>query len=142
MRKVRVLISVLLVMLGSSFAFAYDGTVYGDSIGKFTRKEFIDTASDSDYARELVESATDGADIERFYNVNEDNLDAEDYELLGDLETYILDTYKVRNRDCFFHIIVRGETANGWDGWLTMTHYSDSASSNFYHYIYYFAVEE
>ncbi len=142
MRKVKVLISVLLVMLGSSFVFAYDGSVFGDSIGKFSRKEFIETASDMDYARELVETATDYSDIVRFYNVNEDNLDEEDYELLGDLEEYIMDTYNVRNRDCFFHIIMRGETEDGWDGWMTMTHYSDSASSNFYHYIYYFAVEE
>lgn len=142
MRKLKVFISVLLFVLVASSAFAYDGSVYGDSIGKFSRKEFIETASDSDYAKELIETATDGADLERFYNVNEDNLDEEDYELLNDLETYIMDNYKVRNKDCFFHIIMRGETKKGWDGWMTMTHYSDSASSKFFHYIYYFAVEE
>ena len=142
MRKSKVLISVLLFVLVASSAFAYDGTVYGDSIGKFSRKEFIETASDLDYARELVETATDGAEIERFYNVNEDNLDEEDLELINDVEAYISDTYKVRNRDCFFHVIVRGETPNGWDGWMIMTNYSDSASSEFFHYIYYFAVEE
>ena len=129
-------------MLVASSAFAYDGTVYGDSIGKFSRKEFIETASDLDYARELVETATDGAEIERFYNVNEDNLDEEDLELINDVEAYISDTYNVRNRDCFFHVIVRGETPNGWDGWMIMTNYSESASSEFFHYIYYFAVEE
>ena len=142
MRKSKVLISVLLFVLVASSAFAYDGTVYGDSIGKFSRKEFIETASDLDYARELVETATDGAEIERFYNVNEDNLDEEDLELINDVEAYISDTYKVRNRDCFFHVIVRGETPNGWDGWMIMTNYSESASSEFFHYIYYFAVEE
>ena len=142
MRKSKVLISVLLFVLVASSAFAYDGTVYGDSIGKFSRKEFIETASDLDYARELVETATDGAEIERFYNVNEDNLDEEDLELINDVEAYISDTYKVRNRDCYFHIIVRGETPNGWDGWMIMTNYSDSAASKFFHYIYYFAVEE
>lgn len=83
-------------VLVTSSAFAYDGSVYGDSIGKFLRKEFIETASDSDYAKELIETATDGADLERFYNV--DNLDEEDYELLNDLETYIIDNYKVRNK--------------------------------------------
>ena len=142
MRKSKVLISVLLFVLVASSAFAYDGTVYGDSIGKFSRKEFIETASDLDYARELVETATEGAELERFYNVNEDNLDEEDLELINDVEAYISDTYKVRNRDCFFHVIVRGETPNGWDGWMIMTNYSDSASSEFFHYIYYFAVEE
>ena len=142
MRKSKVLISVLLFVLVASSAFAYDGTVYGDSIGKFSRKEFIETASDLYYARELVETATDGAEIERFYNVNEDNLDEEDLELINDVEAYISDTYKVRNRDCFFHVIVRGETPNGWDGWMIMTNYSESASSEFFHYIYYFAVEE
>ena len=50
MRKSKVLISVLLFVLVASSAFAYDGTVYGDSIGKFSRKEFIETASDLDYA--------------------------------------------------------------------------------------------
>jgi len=142
MRKVKVLLSALLVLMVSSFAFAYDGTVYGDSFGKFSRKEFMEAASDDEYARELVETATDGAEIERFYNVNEDNLDEEDLELINDVEAYISDTYKVRNRDCYFHIIVRGETPNGWDGWMIMTNYSESASSEFFHYIYYFAVEE
>ena len=142
MRKSKVLISVLLFVLVASSAFAYDGTVYGDSIGKFSRKEFMEAASDDEYARELVETATDGAEIERFYNVNEDNLDEEDLELINDVEAYISDTYKVRNRDCFFHVIVRGETPNGWDGWMIMTNYSESASSEFFHYIYYFAVEE
>ena len=142
MRKSKVLISVLLFVLVASSAFAYDGTVYGDSIGKFSRKEFMETASDLDYAKELVDTATDGAELERFYNVNEDNLDEEDLELINDVEAYISDTYKVRNRDCYFHIIVRGETPNGWDGWMIMTNYSESASSEFFHYIYYFAVEE
>lgn len=63
-------------VLVTSSAFAYDGSVYGDSIGKFLRKEFIETASDSDYAKELIETATDDAD----------------------LETYIIDKYKVRNK--------------------------------------------
>lgn len=96
MRKLKVFISVLLFVLVTSSAFAYDGSVYGDSIGKFLRKKFIETASDSDYVKELIETATDGADLERFYNV--DNLDEEDYELLNDLETYIMDNYKVRNK--------------------------------------------
>ena len=142
MRKIKILISVLLVMLASSFAFAYDGTVYGDSVGRFSRKEFMETASNLNYARELVETSIDDAELERFYNVNEDNLDEEDLELISDIETYIFDTYKVRNRDCYFHIVVRGETKNGWDGWMIMSNYSDSASSKFFHYIYYFAVKE
>ena len=66
MRKLKVFISVLLFVLVTSSAFAYDGSVYGDSIGKFSRKEFIETV-------------TDGAD----------------------LETYIMDNYKVRNKDKF-----------------------------------------
>ena len=142
MRKVKVLLSAILVLMTSTFTFAYDGTVFGDSFGKFSRKEFMETASDLDYARELVETATDGAELERFYNVNEDNLDEEDLELINDVEAYISSTYKVRNRDCFFHVIVRGETSNGWDGWMIMTNYSDSAASPFFHYIYYFAIKE
>ena len=66
-------------VLVTSSAFAYDGSVYGDSIGKFLREEFIETASDIGYAKELIETATDGAD----------------------LETYIMDNYKVRNKDKF-----------------------------------------
>ena len=66
MRKLKVFISVLLFVLVTSSAFAYDGSVYGDSIGKFSRKEFTETV-------------TDGAD----------------------LETYIMDNYKVRNKDKF-----------------------------------------
>lgn len=66
-------------VLVTSSAFAYDGSVYGDSIGKFLRKEFIETASDIGYAKELIETATDGAD----------------------LEPYIMDNYKVLNKDKF-----------------------------------------
>ena len=51
-------------VLVTSSAFAYDGSVYGDSIGKFLRKKFIETASDSDYAKELIETVTEEADIE------------------------------------------------------------------------------
>ena len=79
MRKLKVFISVLLFVLVTSSAFAYDGSVYGDSIGQFLRKEFIETASDIGYAKELIETVTDGAD----------------------LETYIMDNYKVRNKDKF-----------------------------------------
>lgn len=99
MRKLKVFISVLLFVLVTSSAFAYDGSVYCDSIGQFSRKEFIEIASDIGYAKELIETVTDGADLERFYNV--DNLDEEDYELLNDFETYIMDNYKVRNKDKF-----------------------------------------
>ncbi len=140
MRKLKVLIASLLLFMGSSLAFAYDGSVFGDTFGKYSRREFIDLASDMDYAKELVETATDDADILRFYNVNDDNLDEEDLDLIEGLEDYIFDNYSVKNKSCYFHVIVRGETDDGWDGWMVLSHYSDSA--DFYHYVYYFEVED
>ncbi|MCR5187820.1 MAG: hypothetical protein K6C97_02705 [Treponema sp.] len=141
MRKVKILISSLFVFMLASFAFAYDGDVLsGECIGQLSRKEFMEEVSDPDEAEEMFESSMDGFDLIKFYQVTEDNLDEEDYQLMSDVQDYIVDNYDFNNKDCFLHLIKRGDIDDGLDGWMVFSHYSSSASSDFLHYIYYFAI--
>ncbi len=135
-------LAALLLSVAAGVVFAYDGTVVGGKDGEFSRKEFIEAAADMDQIYSVVETFAQGAEILRFYNVNEDNMDEEDVSFFNDVTAYIKDKYTVKNRDGYSHIVVRGETQDGTDGWLILSHYSASASDKWFHYIYYFEIAD
>ncbi len=137
----KMLLGLLLSVLAVSL-FAYDGSVVGGPDGELSRKDFIESCSDGEQMYTIVATYAQGREILRFSNVNEDNMDEEDVALLNDVLAYIVDTYGVQNRQCYSHIVKRGDIDGGFDGWLVLSHYSASASDKWFNYIYYFALAD
>ena len=120
--------------------FAYDGTIYGGYDGSFSRREFIQQASDEELAYSIIEEMNP-KEVIKFFNVNEDTLDEEDAQLIDDVDTYVEDNYEVKHRDAYSFVVIRSHDGNYMDGWVVLLHYSQGAAYPYYHYIYYFSAE-
>lgn len=137
--KLKKILSVMLVSVLAAMAFAYDGSVQGNSLGSYTEREFDAECSDMDSVYQVLQSIVGGATITNFFNVNDSTGDAEDAELTDDLVDFIKRNYKVRNKDAYAHIVYRGETVDGSNGyWFVLSHF---ISNKWGHYIYYFEVQ-
>ena len=121
----------------SAALFAYDGTTYGGYDGSFSRYQFIQQASDIDLARNAV-NGFGKVRIDKLFRITEDDVDEEDVEFINNQEAFILRNFKVAGGDAFSYAVKRGDTANGWDGWVVFSHYS--SSQGWLHYLYYFSI--
>jgi hypothetical protein len=118
--------------------FSYDGDVFGGYDGSFSRYAFIQEASNINLARGVLRSAAgSNVRIDKFFSIEEDDVDEEDVQMLNDLESHIFTQYRVENRDAFSFFVKRGDTNKGIDGWIVFSHYLDA--SGWFHYLYYFA---
>ena len=129
---------VALVFLGVPL-FAYDGTLFGGSDGNFTRYSWIQQASSLDLARTLVNAHRGNLRIDKLFSIGEDDVDMEDVQVINDIEAYIGNNYRVGNGDAFSFIVKRGNLTRGFDGWVVLSHYSNS--QGWLHYLYYFSVK-
>lgn len=120
--------------------FAYDGTIYGGYDGSFSRDEFIQQASDEEVAYSVIEKM-EPKKVIKFFNIDEDTLDAEDAQLIDDVDTYVEDNYKVKHKDAYSFVVIRSKDGKHTDGWVVLLHYLKGADSAYYHYIYYFSAE-
>ena len=137
--KKRGVVLFLLICLVATGAFAYDGTIYGGYDGSFSRYSFIQQCQDGSAARSVVD-ALKPTSVDKFFQVTEDNADQEDVQLIEDVWKYICNNYKVNDKDAFSHIVVRTQSDEQMDGWVVLTHCSESAQEPVLHYIYYFSV--
>jgi hypothetical protein len=128
---------VLFVFLAVS-VFPYDGTATGGYDGSFSRYNFIQQASNIDLARNLVQGLGNNIRIDKLFQITEDGVDEEDVEFINNQEAFILRNFNVKNGDAFSYAVKRGDTNNGWDGWVVFSHYS--SSQGWLHYLYYFSV--
>jgi hypothetical protein len=76
--------------------------------------------------------------IDTFFSIGEDDVDAEDVQMINDLEEYIYYEYYLENGDSYSHLIKRGNTTYGSDGWIVFSHFL--SSSGWYHYVYYYSI--
>ncbi|MDR2177341.1 MAG: hypothetical protein LBP20_04775 [Treponema sp.] len=130
---------VVLFILTTPNAVAYDGTVSGGYDGNFTRYSFIQQASDINLARNVLRNAFgQNIQIEKLFSIGEDDVDEEDVQMLNDLEAYIPTQYRLENGDAYSYAVRRGGTNNGFDGWIVFSHYLNS--NGWYHYVYYFSI--
>jgi hypothetical protein len=113
--------------------------VFGGYDGNFTRYSFIQQASDINLARNVLRNAFgENIQIEKIFSIGEDDVDEEDVQMINDLETYIPTQYRLENGDAYSYAVRRGETSNGFDGWIVFSYYLNS--NGWYHYVYYFSV--
>lgn len=136
------LFAVFAVILFSACLFAYDGTVYGGKDGIYVRRAWTVEASDPALARDLLIDAYKGqseSKITKFYLITKDLADAEDNQLIDDVEDFIDEEYNVEHKAGYSHIVIRNDNGNYVDGWLVLSHYTNA--DGFLHYIYYFCIE-
>ncbi|MDR0610168.1 MAG: hypothetical protein LBG58_08675, partial [Planctomycetaceae bacterium] len=132
-------IGVLFILITPNVIFAYDGDVFGGYDGNFTRYAFIQQASDINLARNVLRNAFGtNTRIEKLFSIGEDDVDEEDVQMINDLEAYIPTQYRLENGDAYSYTVRRGETNNGFDGWIVFSHYLNS--NGWYHYVYYFSI--
>jgi hypothetical protein len=132
---------VFFVLLGMivSGAYAYDGTLWGGYDGNFTRYNYIQQASDINLARSVLRGRFgNNITIRTIFSIGEDDVDEEDVQVINDISAYIGRNFRVSNGDAFSYAVKRGNTNNGWDGWVVFSHYS--SSQGWIHYLYYFEI--
>ena len=135
----KILIAIVLFLFLVISVFPYDGSVYGGYDGNFTRYNFIQQASNIDLARNVVRTVFgNNIRIDKFFQITEHSVDEEDVEMLNNQEVFILRNFRVVNGDAFSYVVKRGDSSNGWDGWVVFSHYSNSQS--WLHYLYYFSI--
>ena len=123
---IKLLIYVYLILAAALAAYAYDGTIIGGYTGSISRYDFIQTAADSTCMEEIL------------YGIFEDDVDPEDVSVINSVYEYMHNEYFIENRDMYSHFVIRGETDEGGDGWLVLSHYVDS--SGWLHYLWYFSI--
>lgn len=136
------LFALLAAMLFTTGLFAYDGTVYGGKDGIYIRRAWTVESSDPALAREILIETYKGqpdAKITKFYLVTKDLADAEDNQLIDDIEDFIDEEYGVENKAAYSHIVIRSDNGNFVDGWLILSHYTNA--DGFLHYVYYYCFE-
>jgi hypothetical protein len=131
---------MVLFTVVSSASFAYDGDVYGGYDGNFTRYEFIQQASDISLADNVLRTgAGENVQIEKLFQITEDDVDEEDVQMLNDLVQFISQEYDLEDGDTYSYMVKRGETSNGVDGWIVFSHLN---SNGWLHYMYYFLISQ
>jgi hypothetical protein len=138
MKIPRSLFAVFLLVFVPGFGFSYDGTVWGGYDGNFTRYNFIQQASNIDVARDVIRGIGNNITINKLFSIGEDDVDEEDVQMVNDNVAFITKNFRVNNGDGFSYIVKRGDTSQGWDGWVIFSHYLNS--QGWFHYIYYFEI--
>ena len=137
--KKMVLIPIIASFLGLS-AFAYDGTVIESSkIGNYPENTFVKAVSnDTAMIKNILKEAFPNNPAEIVYQLKYENLDEDNKQVIGDVENYIYDQFRISDKDTYFHIVMKDNTKSLADGWVIYTNYTNEY--DFVHVIYYFSL--
>jgi hypothetical protein len=121
---------------------AYDGTILaGGSDGNFKKNQWLQLPNDELTANFLLN--TFNGKLPRNYEITKlfgmSEWDAEENQISVDLAGYMVNNYRVNNRDAFSHIVLRQESDAGFDGWVVYSYFQNK--EGWLHSIYYFMVE-
>ena len=126
---------VLVVLLAVAVCFASAQSILECmELGTVSRSEFNNDFSDAvSDAKEVLNLYLNslGASVERIYQVDSSNVDAEDQELLDGVANYLSQNYNLQNGSSFATIVSRGDT----DGWLVCTNFG---KKDYVQYLFYF----
>lgn len=134
---VLLLFSFVLLPAQSDFS---ESVFYSDFYETTTRFDFMNfyQSMSMDDIVYFISSIFEGASLENCFQITEDNIDEEDWEMVSNLQIYITQNFDLEDRDSYDSIIIRSADDISFDGWVVFTHFSETATDKWFHYIFYF----
>ena len=90
----------------------------------------------------MVAEIFEDLQVDKCFQITEDNVDEEDIKMMTNLQNCIVEKYNVQDRDSYESFVFRSVDETSMDGWFVFSHYSESATDKWFHYIFYFSVSE
>ena len=90
----------------------------------------------------MVAEIFEDLQVDKCFQITEDNVDEEDMKMMANLQNCIVEKYNVQDRDSYESFVFRSVDETSMDGWFVFSHYSESATDKWFHYIFYFSVSE
>lgn len=124
----------------SSFALGVENVISCDEAGTGSPQEFDSLLGDTDWVTELFLSEMEAGNVDKFFSINSDNADEEDYEMLDVVEECITGSFEEEIEDggVFITTLYRSIKADKLDGWIVGTQYRED--DGWIHYVYYYSV--